>query len=138
MSEYRWIQRFENYERAFLLLRSALEDNPLSALSDLEKEGIVQRFEYTFELAWKTLRDYLEYAGVALDQATPRAVIKTAFAVGILDDGQTWITMLEQRNLMAHPYDRENFEKAMAGISGPYLAALDRLYGWLKQKSVEP
>jgi len=59
----RWRQRFENFERAFLLLREAFEKDP-AAMSDLEKEGAIQRFEYTFELAWKTLKDYL----VALEQ----------------------------------------------------------------------
>jgi hypothetical protein len=75
----RWKQRFENFERAFRLLQEAFEKAP-AQMSDLEKEGVVQRFEYTFELAWKTLKDYLVYSGVVFDQITPRNVIKQAFA----------------------------------------------------------
>jgi nucleotidyltransferase substrate binding protein (TIGR01987 family) len=129
--DIRWKQRFENFERAFLLLREALEI-PLDSLSDLAKEGIVQRFEYTFELAWKTLKDYLEYGGVTLDQSTPRAVIKQAFAANILPEGQSWITMLEQRNLMAHTYDKDNFQRAIQDISQNHFIALKTLYELLK------
>lgn len=70
-------------------------EKDVDEMSDLEKEGVVQRFEYTFELAWKTLKDYLVYSGVVLDQITPRKVIKEAFAAKIIDDGQIWIDMLE-------------------------------------------
>ena len=71
----RWKQRFENFERAYLLLREAFEKDP-AAMSDLEKEGVIQRFEYTFELAWKTLKDYLVYSGVVFDQITPRSGVR--------------------------------------------------------------
>ena len=132
----RWQQRFENFERAFHLLREAFEKNP-AQMSDLEKEGVVQRFEYTFELAWKTLRDYLVYSGVVFDQITPRSVIKQAFAAKIIEDGQTWINMLEQRNLRSHTYDNESFEAVFHGISHNSLAALEQVFAWLKAKTVE-
>lgn len=125
----------ENFERAFLLLKEALSD--LDTLSDLEKEGIVQRFEYTFELAWKTVKDYLEYSGIELNQVTPRAVIKQAFASKIISDGNTWIDMLEQRNLMAHTYSRENFDTAIQLISEHYFAAIHQVYELLKTQCLE-
>lgn len=132
----RWKQRFENYERAFLLLKEAFEKDP-AEMSDLEKEGVIQRFEYTFELAWKTLKDYLLYSGVVLDQITPRSVIKQAFAAKMIEDGLTWINMLEQRNLMSHTYDSESFETVFSNISGSYLVALEQLYTWLKTRTFE-
>lgn len=138
MNELRWRQRLENFESAFLLLRGGLRDKPLAELSDLEKEGVIQRFEYTFELAWKTLRDYLEFSGVKLDLVTPRAAIKAAFAAGVIADGQAWIDMLEQRNIMSHTYNKSNFEKAISSIDGHYLAALEEAFVFLKQKSLEP
>ena len=75
-------------------------------LTDLEKQGLIQSFEYTFELAWKTLKDYLEANSV--DAQFPRDVIKKGFQYTILDDGDIWIDMLEKRNLMAHTYDETN------------------------------
>ena len=136
MAELRWKQRFQNYERAFLLLRNALENNP-EGLSDLEREGIIQRFEYTFELAWKTLSDYQTYNGVKLDQITPRYVIKAAFAAKIIQDGQIWIDMLEHRNLMLHTYNQESFEKVVENISELYLDAFDQVFMLLKKMSLE-
>lgn len=106
-------------------------------MSDLEKEGVVQRFEYTFELAWKTLKDYLVYSGVVLDQITPRKVIKEAFAAKIIDDGQIWIDMLEQRNLMSHTYDSETFEAVFGSISQHYRTALEQVFTWLKERQKE-
>ena len=135
VNEMRWQQRMENFERAFLLLEEALTD--LDELSDLEKEGIVQRFEYTFELAWKTLKDYLEYTGIVLEQLTPRSVIKQAFASKIIADGQAWIDMLEQRNLMAHTYSKKNFETAIKLISESYFEAIAQVFKMLKTQCLE-
>ena len=103
-------------------LKDALSRGP-SALNQLEKEGAVQRFEYTLELAWKTVKDYLEQSGVVLSAVTPRQVIKDAFAARILDDGQTWIDMIDHRNLLSHTYDAAKFEEAVDAIHGRYLAA---------------
>jgi nucleotidyltransferase substrate binding protein (TIGR01987 family) len=132
----RWTQRLENFERAFLLLREAFEQHP-AGMSDLEKEGVIQRFEYTFELAWKTLKDYLIYSGMAFDQITPRSVIKQAFAAKIVEDGHTWMDMLEQRNLMSHTYDSATFDWVFANIAQRYLAALEQVLMWLKEKVQE-
>jgi nucleotidyltransferase substrate binding protein (TIGR01987 family) len=84
MTDIRWQQRFQNFSRAFILLRSAFEDRPLAELSDLEQEGIIQRFKYSYELAWKTMKDYLEENGVIITPVTPRNVIKEAFAAGMI------------------------------------------------------
>ncbi len=134
MNPLRWKQRFENFERAFMLLREALEMDA-GKLSDLEKEGVVQRFEYTYELAWKTLKDYLECSGVSLDEITPKRVVKQAFAAGIIEDGQTWIDMLEHRNLMSHAYDKDKFEAAVSAIRARYLKAFGQAFQFLKGKA---
>jgi nucleotidyltransferase substrate binding protein (TIGR01987 family) len=132
----RWQQRLENFERAITLLKGAFEKNP-AEMSDLEKEGVVQRFEYTFELAWKTLKDYLVYSGVVFDPITPRSVIKQAFAAKIIKDGQIWINMLEQRNLMSHTYDSASFDAAFSRIHTSYLDALEQVFTWLKKAALE-
>lgn len=135
-SDIRWKQRFENFESAFMLLKEAFEKD-ITEMSDLEKEGVVRRFEYTFELAWKTLKDYLIYSGIVFEQITPRMVIKEAFAARIIEDGQAWIDMLEQRNLMSHTYDRKTFDDVISNISQRYFIALEQVFTWLKQKMTE-
>jgi nucleotidyltransferase substrate binding protein (TIGR01987 family) len=125
--DVRWKQRFQNFERALVLLREAMQRGP-TALNALEKEGTVQRFEYCFELAWKTAKDYLEYQGSSFVLATPRQVLKDAFAVGLLPDGQVWIEMLDQRSILAHTYSQESFVRALEAIHTRYLAALSGLH----------
>ena len=136
MTELRWQQRFQNFEKAFILLHDLL-DRDIADMSSLEQEGVVQRFEYTFELAWKTLKDYLEYTGIALEQITPRAVIKAAFSAKIIADGQIWIDMLRRRNLMSHIYEEEAFELTVKEILTNYIEAFQQLYVLLKEKSEE-
>ncbi len=127
MSEdIRWKQRFQNFDRVFLLLREALaEQRPLSLL---EKEGVIQRFEYSYELAWKTLKDYLESGGLVIAPLTPRQVIKEAFGAKVIADGQVWIAMLDHRNLLAHTYDSSVFEQAVEAIADRYLPAMAALH----------
>jgi nucleotidyltransferase substrate binding protein (TIGR01987 family) len=134
--DIRWKQRFQNFSRAFKLLQEAFDRDP-EEMSDLEKEGAIQRFEYTFELAWKTLMDYLLYSGVAFDQITPRSVIKQAFAAKIIKDGQVWIDMLEKRNLMSHTYDDASFQIAFRSIAQDYLTAIEQVFTWLKARAQE-
>jgi nucleotidyltransferase substrate binding protein (TIGR01987 family) len=125
--DIRWKQRFQNFERAYELLREALQHGP-SALSALEKEGVIQRFEYSLELAWKTLKDYLEESGRIISPVTPRQVTKEAFAAKIVSDGQVWIDMLDHRNLLSHTYDFSVFEKAVEDIAARYLPAMKSLH----------
>ena len=100
--DIRWKQRFQNFDRAFVLLRDALENGP-ETLNQLEKEGVIQRFEFSFELAWKTLKDFMEQDGFVFATITPRQVLKDAFVAKILPDGQVWIDMLDHRNLLSIP-----------------------------------
>ncbi len=134
--DIRWKQRFQNFDRAYVLLRDAMENGPAS-LNALEKEGVIQRFEYSFELAWKTIKDYLEDDGVIFATTTPRQVLKEAFAVNLLSDGQVWIDMLDHRNLLSHTYNRANFEKAVEAIHARYLPAMEALYDFLLQENLK-
>ena len=134
--DVRWKQRFQNFDRAFVLLREALENGP-SVLNPLEKEGVIQRFEYCFELAWKTVKDYLEEGGFVLATVTPRQVLKDAFAAKILADGQTWIDMLDHRNLLSHTYNRASFELAVEAIHVRYLAAFAQLHEFMQREDLK-
>jgi nucleotidyltransferase substrate binding protein (TIGR01987 family) len=131
--DIRWHQRFENYDRALALLQEALAHGP-TALNQLEKEGVVQRFEYTLELAWKTIKDFLEESGLVLTAVTPRQVIKDAFAARVVDDGQTWIDMIDHRNLLSHTYDPANFEAAVEAIHARYLEAFVQVRDLLDER----
>lgn len=122
--DVRWKQRFQNFFRAFSLLREALELDP-AALSQLEKEGIIQRFEYTFELAWKVLKDKMEADGLTLDQISPKAVVRQAWAAKYIQDPETWLKMIGDRNLMSHTYDFAKFEAIIETIRKEYLPLLD-------------
>ncbi|NOQ35359.1 MAG: DUF86 domain-containing protein [Methylococcaceae bacterium] len=125
--DIRWQQRFANFQRAFLLLREALE-NDIDALNQLEKEGVIQRFEYTFELAWKTLKDKIEYDGIILDHISPKAVVKKAYATKYIQDADLWLQMIGDRNLMSHTYDFVKFETVIKTIKKSYLPMLDEWY----------
>ena len=124
--DVRWRQRFDNYRKALFLLSDALKDGA-DKLSLLEKEGTLQRFEFTFELAWKVMKDYLESGGVIIDPLTPKNVIKQAFAAKIIDEGQIWIDMLLSRNLMSHTYDFTKFEEISKDVEKKYLPAMRQL-----------
>lgn len=128
----RWLYRFKNYKRAFVLLREAIETE--HGLNQLEKEGSVQRFEYAFELAWKTMKDFLEWEGVALSVITPATVIRAAFEARLIADGQVWMEALDARNKMSHTYDFSKFEQVIADIASRYLAAMDALYMFFLEK----
>lgn len=125
--DIRWKQRFQNFDRAYVRLSEALEHGP-TALNQLEKEGVVQRFEYSFELAWKTVKGYLEEGGFVFEIVTPPQVLKDAFAAKVITDGQVWIDMLDHRNLLSHTYDQSSFEKAVAAIATRYLPAITALH----------
>jgi nucleotidyltransferase substrate binding protein (TIGR01987 family) len=135
-ADIRWKQRFQNFDRAFVLLRQALERGP-TVLSPLEKEGVIQRFEYSFEFTWKTVKDFLEAGGLIIAPLTPRQVIKDAFAAKVIGDGQVWIDMLDHRNLLSHTYDFSVFEKAVDAIAQRYLPAMEELHAYFMAKNIE-
>lgn len=124
----RWHYRFANYRRAFLLLREALDKEELT---QLEREGAIQRFEYTMELAWNVMRDYLEAQNVVLPQITPRAVIRAAFEAQLIRDGEVWMDALDDRNKMSHTYSFERFEEVLERVRRRYLQAMDDLHALL-------
>jgi len=136
-SDIRWKQRFDNFDRAVVLLREVC-DRGVDSLSQLEKEGAIHRFELAFELAWKTLKDYLEESGIVVNPATPRNVIKEAFAAKLLEDAQVWIDMMLHRNLLSHTYDSAVFETVLRTVVERYFSAFDRLHGFFLTKRMEP
>ena len=135
----RWQYRFRNFMRALALLREAIDqmneaNRDGRTFSDLEKEGTIQRFEYTWELAWNVLKDYLRNEGVALLEITPKTVVRAAFQANVIADGETWMQALDVRNRMSHTYDFEKFEEAIEQIKENFLPAFEDLHAYLLAK----
>ena len=130
--EIRWQQRFDNFQKAFLLLKEALEEKHINEYSKLEQEGIIQRFEYTFELAWKTVKDKLFYEGY--DEKTPRAVIRRAFEVEFIteEDTEIWLDSLDKRNMLSHTYNEDAAREALEAIRDNYYPVIKQVYQSLK------
>lgn len=124
----RWLYRFDNFKRAFLLLREALDLRKKRNMTSLENEGIIQRFEYTWELTWKVLKDYLEHTGIILETITPATVIKAAIAANLIKNGEIWMDALDSRNKMSHTYDYKQFEMIIINIEQYYYPELEEMY----------
>lgn len=126
----RWKQRFQNFEMAIYQLQEAVNtENP----SELEKAGIIQIFEFTFELAGKTVKDFLEEKEVIVK--FPRDTIKEGFIYEIIKDGDLWMDMLQKRNLMAHTYNQHNAALAYKLIVDQYFDELYDVYLTLKKEA---
>ena len=108
--DIRWKQRYSNFKKASSQLQEFIEKEELNKF---ELQGLIKCFEYTFELAWKTMKDYLEQEGYEVK--SPRKAIQLAFQIELISDGHTWIDALQKRNLMAHTYN-ENIAKEAEGL----------------------
>ncbi len=121
--DIRWMQRFDNYRKALRLLGQAVEIvsqrvNEDEAVEDLLKEGLIQRFEYTHELAWKVMKDYAEYQGYT-DIRGSRDAFRKAFEMGIITD-KRWMESIADRNLTSHNYDDETLKTLCSTITNVY------------------
>ena len=135
--EIRWKQRFQNFNRAYNLLNCALEENDIDDLSNLEQEGVIQRFEYTYELAWKTLKDYLEYNGVNITEITARNIFKEAYSSRIIKNSEIFIDMMLSRNLLSYTYDFNKFRDILIKVKKDYLPELSDLYLFFMDRILE-
>ncbi|MED4850603.1 nucleotidyltransferase substrate binding protein [Caldifermentibacillus hisashii] len=119
----RWRQRFDNFKKSYQLLEKY---SSLELTSEIEKAGLIQFFEITFELAWKVLKDYLEAQGYIVK--SPRETIKQAYQMEVIDDGHVWIEALSSRNLTTHAYDEQFTEKFVQDIQQVYFPLFKSLY----------
>lgn len=126
MSDYyevRWAQRFQNFERAFLLLQQTVN---MPSLSVIERAGMIQFFEMSFELAWKVLKDYQELEGFIIK--SPRDAIKQAFQYQLIEEGGLWLEALKDRNLTVHTYQEQTAKEIEAKIKQQYYPLLRDLH----------
>ncbi|MGI2027822.1 nucleotidyltransferase substrate binding protein [Endozoicomonas acroporae] len=124
--EIRWIQRFDNYQKALEALKEAVELSQQRRLSRLEQQGLIQGFEFTHELAWKTLKDFLSYRGIQ-GVIGSRDAVRVAFREGIIVDGELWMEMLKSRNLTSHTYREEVANEIAVKILTQYFSAFCEL-----------
>ena len=134
----RWQYRFDNFSRAYFLLREAAQRDEAGELDQLGKEGMTQRFKVCMELAWKTMKDYLESQNIIFPQITPRAVLKESVATKLISSGEDWMNALDARNKMSHIYDFRKFEDVMEKIRTTYLNCLGELHEKLSGKHNHP
>lgn len=125
----RWKQRFENFSKSLQHLEMAVD---LEEMSELEKAGMVQFFEVSFELAWKVLKDYLESEGFNIK--SPRESIKQAYQIELISDGKVWLDALEKRNLSAHTYDEHILDELRELIRHRYYPVMESLQQKLQKE----
>jgi nucleotidyltransferase substrate binding protein (TIGR01987 family) len=128
----RWQQRFQNYEKAYLILKDALERTAKEPQDRLLQAGCLQAYEFTVELAWKTLKDYLEEKEVIA--LNPTDAIRHAFQQGYIQDAELWMEALKARNLTSHAYSERVADEILSQIRKHYFALLTSLYDFFKNK----
>ena len=128
--DIRWKQRFSNFEKAFLRLSEiAMPSN--KELSDIEKEGFIQRFEFTHELAWNVMKDFLQFKGIQ-GLIGSKDATKFAFQNELIDNGQIWMDMIESRNQTVHTYNDEILETQFEKIQNVYFNEFKNFYQKMK------
>lgn len=137
--DIRWIQRFSNFQKAFANLTEAIELSSLRELSKLEKQGLIQSFEFTYELAWKTVKDFFESRG-EIDILGSKDAFRLAFERGIITDGEVFMDAIKSRQLTSHTYNQVTADEIYFDIIDKYydafLALNDRLL--IEQQKEKP
>ena len=134
--DIRWKQRFDNYSKAFHELKESLELANDRPLTKLEKQGVIQGFEYTHELAWNLLKDYLEFQG-HVGLIGSRDTTREAFKRGLIADGETWMEMIKSRNLTSHAYEKDTAEQIYTAIFARFFQEFQFLYSHFLQRSAQ-
>jgi len=123
--DIRWHQRFENYQKAITRLAKDATITENRELSDLEKQGLIQGFEYTHELAWKTIKDYFIAKGENKIYGS-RDATRLAFKYELIIEGEIWMTMIDDRNLSSHTYKEDVVEKILGHILESYVSEFQK------------
>jgi len=119
----RWKQRFSNFEKAYAQFRKVIEIGKNRPLGDIEKMALIQAFEFTFELTWKTMKDFLEAEGFLVN--SPKGVLRQAFQSGYIRDGAAWMEGLQRRNDTVHNYDERIMQQTVDFIQNTFAKLLE-------------
>lgn len=132
MNEQRLYDKLEDYQKAMARLNEATK---IDVEHDIVIDGVIQRFEFTFELSWKMMKLFLEYTGIS-DIRSPRGAIRAAYAYGLIDNGEKWIDMLIDRNKTSHLYDESEAQLIYKKITKTYNPLL-QLFGQTITKEIK-
>lgn len=124
--DIRWKQRFDNFRRALKQLTAAVDLSRQRPLSDLERQGLIQAFEFTHELAWNVLKDYLEMEGIQ-GLVGSRSTVREAFKRGLVRDGEVWMDMIDKRHLCSHTYNENVAQAIVQAVVERYHPAFQEL-----------
>lgn len=130
--DIRWHQRFSNYKKALSQLNNAVQYYNENELNDLEKQGLIQAFEFTHELAWNVLKDFFYYQGNTEIRGS-RDAAREAFKAGLITDGEVWMEMIVSRNKTSHTYDESTADEIIGNVVNKYIISFNALDEKLSQ-----
>lgn len=128
------MKRFDERKTDFINATNRLKEALQKEVDDITIDGVLHRYEFTFELAWKTLKDYLEYLGVPSETGNPREILKESYAHKLIEDGDVWINMMLARNSLSHLYDEELSRKIYNNIKDKYIFEFEKLVKFIEYK----
>jgi len=129
--DIRWVQRYKHFIQVFEQLKNAVELAEQRDLSELEEQGMIQAFEYTHELAWNTLKDFLEHQGLQQLYGSKDSS-REAFKKGLIENGEVWMEMIKSRNLSSHTYNRDIARQIVHAIRKDYCHEFAKLISTLE------
>lgn len=124
----RWEQKLNSYRKALKRLSEVVQVMDIRPLNDFEADGLIQRFEFTFELAWKLIKSYAEYQGIDKEIMGSRDAVRWAFESGLIGDSDVWMEMIKRRNDTSHTYDEDTAKEVVVCVKTAYYAAFVELY----------
>lgn len=124
--------KLNNFKNALQRLKESVIEIKRDNSSDVVRDGVIQRFEFTYELAWKATKEYMEEMGI-VDKNSPKAVIKEAFAQKLIQNEQNWLLMLNDRNLTSHVYEEEMAQQIAERIIECYIIEFEKLLSELRK-----
>lgn len=132
----RWNEKLNDFGKVLLRLNEAIDESKNNPVSSTLKDGVIQRFEFCYEICWKLIKYYLENEGIQ-EAKSPKSTFREAFKIGIIEDGEVWIDMLNDRNLTSHVYDEEVAFDIYGKIISIYFKQINDMHILLKSKVVD-
>ena len=129
----RWEQKLQSYHKVLNRLAEVVNEMDKRQLNDFEADGLIQRFEFTFELAWKLIKSYAEFQGTDKEIMGSRDAVRWAFENHLISDSATWMEMIKRRNDTSHTYDEDTATEVVMRVKTSYFQAFVALYDEMKK-----